>query len=139
MSDKALSKAEKAYVRAETRLAIAGAIVRLFEDLEKQKKLNQTALAERLGVSRARVHKLVTAPGNWTLDTVADLLAAMDAKLINVEVKHIEDILDPTAFNDWLIATDKKLPVSPRPYHLETPEQPTVSSSQTKIRHLEIA
>jgi transcriptional regulator with XRE-family HTH domain len=58
----------------------------LFEDLEKEKKLNQAALADRLGVSRARVSKLA-APGNWTLDTVADLLAAMEAKLTNVEVK----------------------------------------------------
>lgn len=34
MTGKALTKAEKAYVRTETRLAIVGAIVRLFEELE---------------------------------------------------------------------------------------------------------
>ena len=75
MTRKALTKAEKAYVRTETRLD-RRAVVRLFEELEKKKNLNQVALADRLGVSCSRVNKLVTAPGNWTLDTVADLLAA---------------------------------------------------------------
>jgi predicted XRE-type DNA-binding protein len=139
MTGKALTKAEKAYVRTETRLAIAGAIVRLFEDLEKEKKLNQAALADRLGVSRARVSKLVTAPGNWTLDTVADLLAAMEAKLTNVDVKLRAQIPCPNALHDWQISKGESKAESPRPYHLINETRPPVSSLQPKITQLEVA
>ena len=145
MTRKALTKAEKAYVRTETRLAIAGAVVRLFEELEKEKKLNQAALADRLGVSRSRVSKLVTAPGNWTLDTVADLLAAMDAKLTAVDVKLRSEIPSPNALHDWPIPKVEKhsppfsyhmkarLILSGSPHHIEGSPPPI------KISELEIA
>ena len=140
MTRKALTKAEKAYVRTETRLAIAGAVVRLFEELEKEKKLNQVALADRLGVSRSRVSKLVTAPGNWTLDTVADLLAAMDAKLTAVDVKLRSEIPFPNALHDWLNSKVERRPASPLlRYQIEgAPCAPPPISSSQPISDLEI-
>ena len=102
MTDQKLSESAKAYSRVETRLAIAGEIVRLFEN----GTISQSDLAERLGVSRARVSKILTAPGNWTLNTIADLLAGMDARLTKVEAKPRSEIAQPNSRHDWLNASD---------------------------------
>jgi hypothetical protein len=95
MIRKALTKADKAYVRIETRLTIIGAVMRLFEKLEKQGKITEKDIDDRLGVSHSGVNKFIAATGNCSLDTVADLLAAMDAKLTKVEVKLREKLPYP--------------------------------------------
>ena len=102
MTDKKMTEAAKAYARTETRLAVAGEVVRLFEELEKDKTINQSRLAERLGVSRAHVSKLLSGSGNWTLDTIADLLAGMDARLTRVEAKPLARIARVNARHGWL-------------------------------------
>ena len=102
MNDTKISEAKKAYARTETRLAVVGEIVRLFEKLEKDRVINQTRLAERLGISRSRVSKLLTGSDNWTLDTVADLLAGMDARLTRVEAKPVSNLARANIRHDWL-------------------------------------
>lgn len=81
-----ISKAERAAARMDARLAIAGAVVARYEELAREKGLTRSAIAERLGCSRAHVSRLLSGNGNWTLDTVGDLLAAMDAHLATVTV-----------------------------------------------------
>lgn len=102
MTEAVLTEAAKAYGRIETRLAVASEVVRLFENLEKDRRISQSGLAKRLGVSRARVSKLLTGPGNWTLDTLADVLSGMDAKLTRIEARPRSLIGRANSRHDWL-------------------------------------
>jgi hypothetical protein len=43
------------------------------------------AIARRLGKDPAQVTRLLSAPGNWTIDTVAELLFAIDGRMLKVD------------------------------------------------------
>ena len=49
-------------------------------------------IAEKLGFSKAHVSRLLSGPGNWTLDTVAGLLYAVDADM-NCKAVFSEDVV----------------------------------------------
>lgn len=102
MTDKPISKSKRAYARTEARLAIIGAVTKLYEELVASGKINQSRIAERLGVSRSRISRLLSGPGNWTIDTVGDLLAAMDSKITDVHVRPLAEIAVPNTLHDWL-------------------------------------
>ncbi|NJO32436.1 MAG: hypothetical protein HC869_04205 [Rhodospirillales bacterium] len=53
-------------------------------------RLSRSKIAHRLGADRAQVTRWIAAPGNWTLDTLSDLLLAMSCQAQLV----IEDIND---------------------------------------------
>lgn len=98
----ALSAAQKAHARTLARLSVVGAVAKLYEELRETEGLNQSRLAERLGCSRSHISRLLSGPGNWTLDTVGDLLAAMDAELTKVEAVRVQDIPSPNYAHAWV-------------------------------------
>lgn len=104
MTDKPISKARRTYARTEARLTIIGAVTKLYEELAASGKVNQSRIAERLGVSRSRISRLLSGPGNWTIDTVGDLLAAMDGKITDVRVRPTDEITIPNAKHEWLLS-----------------------------------
>jgi hypothetical protein len=87
-----LGDADLGYGRTATRLMIAGAVWSLWEQLQLEKCVDQQWLADRLGKDKSRVSRLLKGPGNWTLDTVADLLEAMEGRLTHVEARFYRDI-----------------------------------------------
>jgi hypothetical protein len=54
----------------------------------KSSGLSQSELAERLGKGTDRISKILSAPGNWTLDTVSELLFAISGGMLDAGVKH---------------------------------------------------
>lgn len=64
-------------------------------------------LARRISKDHGQINRLLGAPGNWTLDTVSDLLLALGTELA-IEVSHFSDQpirnLDQPA---WLIISDR--------------------------------
>jgi transcriptional regulator with XRE-family HTH domain len=80
------------YARTATRLMVAGAVWRLWDQLRRDQGLDQQWLADRLGKDKSRVSRLLKGPGNWTMDTVADLLEAMEGRLTLVEATLYRDI-----------------------------------------------
>lgn len=80
-----LTEAEKAYARTTTRLQVAAAVWALWERVRDMEDLDQQWLADRLGKDKGRVSRLLREPGNWTMDTVADLLEAMGGRVTKVE------------------------------------------------------
>lgn len=65
--------------------------------------LTQAALARRLGMSPPQLNRLLKSPGNWTLDTVSNLLFAIRG---GEPAYHISYPLEQSARNDtqpqWL-------------------------------------
>jgi hypothetical protein len=62
-----------AYFRARNRRRSYDLVIKEF----KKSGLSQAALARRMGKGTDRICKLLAAPGNWTEDTVSDLLFAI--------------------------------------------------------------
>jgi len=132
MKARKISAAERAYTRTETRLLVADAIIALFRKLADRGEINQTRLAERLGVSRAYISKQLTSPGNWTLDTVGDLLAAMDSRLTKIEADKVENI--PMSNRFYNLSQENEIqalgtPHTIKPRHSSTTMQFTPSST----------
>ncbi|HZY60032.1 MAG TPA: hypothetical protein VFE56_09725 [Candidatus Binataceae bacterium] len=68
------------YIRARARLRLHDFILHRFQIAQDQ-GINQATIARRLGKSPAQVSHQLGVPGNWTIDTVADLAAAMGGEI----------------------------------------------------------
>lgn len=68
-----------AYLSERARNNIYAFVVKKFREKERL-GFTKAQLARRIGYDSARVNKLLAAPGNWTLDTVSDLLVGIAAE-----------------------------------------------------------
>ena len=75
-----LNESDKAYFRAKTRRHIHGVVLERFMELSDDDKISRATLAKRLGVGRAQITRWISSPGNWTFDTLSDLLLAMSCQ-----------------------------------------------------------
>ncbi len=66
-----------AYYRVRLRNRYHELVWRLFQLQQAERGFTQRMLAERIGRRPEVVNRWLGAPGNWTLDTVSDLLLAM--------------------------------------------------------------
>lgn len=64
---------------------------RVLEEFEKS-GLSKVTIAHRLGKDQAQINRLLGAPGNWTLDTVSDVLFAISGAEIEYDVCHPLDV-----------------------------------------------
>lgn len=46
----------------------------------RESGITKAALARRMGKGQDRINRLLSSPGNWTIDTVAELIAAICAE-----------------------------------------------------------
>lgn len=70
-----------AYYRRNNRNRIFTAILKLYTDLYKQGKINQKKLAKRIGKNPSVINRWLSEAQNLTLDSVSDLLLAMNAEI----------------------------------------------------------
>lgn len=87
-----VSDTDKAYARMTTRIQVATAIWTMWDRLRNERGVDQQWLADRMGKNKSWVSRLLKGPGNWTLDTAGDLLAAMEGRLTLVEAHTYEEI-----------------------------------------------
>jgi hypothetical protein len=78
-----------AYFRARLRYRLHALVRAEFEHQAGAGKINRAALARRIGRKPEQVTRWLNTPGNWTLDTVSDLLIGMGAEL-DFQVSPIE-------------------------------------------------
>jgi hypothetical protein len=74
---KEIPKHKLAYFRARLRSRIYDLVVSEFDQLQKQENATKADLARRIGRDAALISRWLSAPSNWTLDTISDLLIAM--------------------------------------------------------------
>ena len=78
----------QAYFRDRLRDKLHELVLTEFLQQSKDGRITKAQLAQRIGKDMDQVTKLLGAPGNWTLDTVSDLLLALGAKL-SLSVSYI--------------------------------------------------
>lgn len=79
-----LSAGAMAYFRERQRLRLYEVVIREF----MRSGITKAELARRMGRRPEQVTRWLGAPGNWTLDTVSDLLLAISAGELEASVAH---------------------------------------------------
>lgn len=102
-----IPESELERVKTDTRLAIIGELTKLYERLAAE-GVNKSRLAERLGVSRAYISQLLSAPEdqNWTLDTLSELLAALEARITRIDMTPVNELPPTNEIHPWLESRD---------------------------------
>ena len=65
------------YLNERVRNSFYDYVLRRFHEATEKEGLTKATLARRLGLEPARVTRLLGSPGNWTLDTVSELLVGI--------------------------------------------------------------
>jgi DNA-binding phage protein len=76
-----LTSFDIAYFRQQLRNRVFEAVIAYFADRAAAFGLTKAAIAAKLGKEPSQITRWLAGPGNWTLDTISDLLLAMDAEL----------------------------------------------------------
>lgn len=76
-----LSPYQIAYFQGRTRNRVHEAVLEAFRERVERDALTRAELARRLGRRPEQVTRWLASPGNWTLDTVSDLLLALGYEL----------------------------------------------------------
>lgn len=110
ISENNLGKVDERGLRSNQRLLknfIFNKILAYYTSLAEQEGVSQRVLADRIGMDYGRLNKLLRAPSNLTLDTLSDLLTAMNATIDGFPiVKVIRETRSPTEFlSDFLVET----------------------------------
>jgi hypothetical protein len=100
------------YFRARNRYRIHDVVLKAFA----KSGISQATLARRLGKKPDVICRWLGAPGNWTLDTVSDLLFAISGTEPNYS---LSSPLDEGTRNyvgpDWLVSTDVTSAITVQP------------------------
>ena len=75
--DEPLSDYALGYLNERVRNGFYDYVLRRFHEAAERDGLTKASLARRLGLAPARVTRLLGSPGNWTLDTVSELLVGI--------------------------------------------------------------
>jgi hypothetical protein len=84
-----LSFAAREYFRARLRNRLYDLVVRKYADKQRAGKISQRDLARRIRRRPEVINRLLASPGNWTLDTVSDLLLAVGPEELEMSASPI--------------------------------------------------
>lgn len=63
------------------RNAVYDEVVKALEIAAKEQGITKSDIARKLGFTKSYISQLLSGPGNWTLDTVSNLLFSVDAEM----------------------------------------------------------
>jgi hypothetical protein len=81
----------RAYFQGRLKNRLHNLVIRKFEEAEIEHGLTRAELARRIGKRPEVLTRLLGAPGNWTLDTVSDLLLGIAGYELDATATKIAD------------------------------------------------
>jgi hypothetical protein len=116
-----LNRRDIAYYRQRQKNRVFTALVAFFADEARQGNVTKKELAIRLGRDPAQVTRWLSAPSNFELDTLSDILLAMGAEM-DYEIVRFQDLSEVediycttgTDANSRAFASDNVAPVNAR-------------------------
>ena len=112
-----ISLATLAYFRQRLRNRLYQLVLTEFLEQAEKKKLTKVDLARRIGrPTPSQITRWLAAPGNWTIDTISDLMLAMGTEpelgvtyLTNQAKRNFDgpDWLNPRGDFDWISARQR--------------------------------
>lgn len=90
----ALKPRDLGYYRQRQKNRVFAKIAQFFNDCAERNLINKKQLAEKLGKDPAQITRLLSGPSNVTLDTISDVLLAMEAEM-DIEIVSFSDRLKP--------------------------------------------
>jgi transcriptional regulator with XRE-family HTH domain len=76
------------------------AVIKAIEAACEKEGLTRRELAERIGKDQGQLSRLLSGPGNWTLDTISNLLYAIRAEM-DFKVVHVSDRAKSNVYNQF--------------------------------------
>lgn len=93
-----------AYLCERTRLRLYDFIVSKFLEQSRDNQLTQAELARRVRKSPEVINRLLGAPGNWTIDTITELLVGISAEELEPDsVSLLNQSARNQTFPEWLL------------------------------------
>ncbi|NOG72908.1 hypothetical protein [Roseicella sp. DB1501] len=80
----------KEHFRQRQRNRLYEAVVKAIEAAAAERGVRRKDIAETLGKEPSQISRTLAGPGNWSIDTVSDLLFAIDAEM-DFDVVRFED------------------------------------------------
>ena len=103
--DEPLSDYALGYFNERVRNSFYDYVLRRFHEAAEQDGLTKAKLARRLGLAPARVTRLLGSPGNWTLDTVSELLVGICREELRPQSKpYLQRPVRNYQFGDLLLS-----------------------------------
>jgi hypothetical protein len=110
-----------AYFQERTRNNLYDYVVTRFLQQEKERGLTRAKLARRIGKSPEIITRLLGAPGNWTIDTISDLLLGICAEEWTPSSSSVLHRAQRNfSSNDWMDESAPSLPNGQQPYGTDT-------------------
>ncbi|HTT76778.1 MAG TPA: helix-turn-helix transcriptional regulator [Candidatus Binataceae bacterium] len=88
-----ISLRTRTYYRRRLQNRIHRLISQTFKQQQKSNGLTQKTLAERIDIDKAQLNRWLGISGNWTLNTLSDLLLGMAVDLDDPSVTNIADLV----------------------------------------------
>jgi len=82
IGDEAIPERKLEYIREKLKSDLHDLVLEVFVE----SGITQATLAKRLKKDRGQVSRTLGSPGNWTFDTLADYIFAIDGKLLKPDV-----------------------------------------------------
>jgi hypothetical protein len=84
---------KRAYFQERLRNRIYCLILEEFIQKSESENLTQKTLAHRVGKGADQINRWLSSPGNWTIDTISDLLIGISGSELELSISKIADQL----------------------------------------------